>query len=81
MIYDKKTDDELVEWMDNADYVELLDLWRYAHTGFPLFVGEMGERYKRVMADRLAEGEKEWPGYHDACVKLDHQVFLCVPPT
>jgi len=42
------------EWIDNADYEQLLYKWRYAPIGDPVFSGdsESGEYYKKVMLEK-----------------------------
>ena len=49
------------KWIDKADYESLLRRWRHAPTGDPMFQGETGAYYKKVMAKRKAEAG---PGGH-----------------
>ena len=39
-------------WIDNADYEALLQSWRFAPVGSPLFQGEVGDYYKKIMAEK-----------------------------
>ena len=41
-------------WIDGATYQELLDRWRFAPGGSPLFQGETGDYYKKVMLEKKA---------------------------
>ena len=43
---------EQKQWIDEADYESLLRLWRNAPTGEPLFQGDTGQYYRRVMAKK-----------------------------
>ncbi len=46
--------------IDSMDYYALLTLWRFASTGDPIFQGEAGEYYAKVIAQKrnaLPEGE------------------------
>lgn len=38
-------------WIDNASYTTLLERWRFAPAGDPLFQGQTGEYYKQRMAE------------------------------
>ena len=44
--------EEQKKWIDDADYETLLRQWRFGKTGDPLFQGETGEYYKKVMAEK-----------------------------
>jgi len=46
------TTDDLKRWIDNATYTDLLGKWRFAVAGDPFFVGEVGEYYQKVMAEK-----------------------------
>ena len=37
------------QWIDNASYQDLLAKWRFAPIGDPMFQGETGEYYSKVM--------------------------------
>lgn len=39
-------------WIDNSSYEELLKKWRFAPIGDPMFQGELGDYYKKVMAEK-----------------------------
>lgn len=39
-------------WMDNASYAELLRRWRFAPAGDPIFQGDTGEYYQKVMSEK-----------------------------
>lgn len=39
-------------WIDAASYEELLNKWRFASVGDPMFQGEIGEYYSKVMAEK-----------------------------
>lgn len=41
--------DEDKEWIDTATYRTLLERWRFAPVGDPLFQGETGDYYAKVM--------------------------------
>jgi len=42
-------DPDLKEWVDNASYYALMNRWRFAKVGDPIFQGEAGDYYKKVM--------------------------------
>lgn len=53
-------DEDLMEEIDRMDYIELLNLWRFADTGSPYFRGEVGNYFVKIMykkRDELAPGE------------------------
>lgn len=41
-------------WIDNANYLQLLEKWRNAPLGDPYFQGEEGKYYRKVMEQRKA---------------------------
>lgn len=43
------------EWIDRANYTELLSRWRFASSGDSAFEGETGEYYIEVMKRRREE--------------------------
>lgn len=45
-------DEKTKEWIDNASYEQLLVRWRYASIGDPIFQGECGEYYSKIMAQK-----------------------------
>jgi hypothetical protein len=46
---------ELKKWIDDAPYDELLRKWRFAPSGDPLFMGEVGEHFREVMFRKKRE--------------------------
>lgn len=40
------------ETIDNMDYESMLSLWRNAPSGHPMFQGETGDYYSKVMAEK-----------------------------
>lgn len=50
---------EQKKWIDDASYEELLRKWRYVQLGDPLFQGEAGEYFYKVM---FAKRNKEPDG-------------------
>jgi len=44
-----------IEWIDEASYEDLLTRWRFAASGDPFFVGEVGEYYAKIRAERFIE--------------------------
>lgn len=46
------TEKQMMEWIDNADYIDLLRKWRFAEAGSPFFLGVVGEYYARTMVAR-----------------------------
>jgi hypothetical protein len=51
----EKMDKKMKEWIDNADYQQLLARWRGAPSGSPWFQGEVGDYYSKVMAEKKAK--------------------------
>lgn len=45
------TNEEKV-WIDNSDYESLLRLWRNAPAGHPMFQGETGDYYSKIMFEK-----------------------------
>jgi hypothetical protein len=47
----RPTDEERImkAWIDAADYQTLLEKWRFAGSGDPFFIGEIGSYYKSVL--------------------------------
>ena len=39
-------------WIDNASYEDLLRRWRFGVDGDPMFRGEAGKYYGKVMAEK-----------------------------
>ena len=40
------------KWIDNASYEQLLSHWRFAPIGDPMFQGDTGDYYKKVMGEK-----------------------------
>jgi hypothetical protein len=49
------TPDEMKTWIDKATYESLLSRVRFAPIGDPIFQGEMGEYFSKVMARKREE--------------------------
>ena len=47
--------EETKKRIDNMDYESMLSLWRNAPIGHPMFQGETGEYYSKVMAKKRDE--------------------------
>lgn len=43
------------EWIDNANYYQLLEKWRFAPSGSPWFQGEVGKYYTAAMEKKRSE--------------------------
>jgi hypothetical protein len=46
---------EQKEWIDSANYAQLLSKWRFAQGNEPLFQGECGAYYSQVMRQKKEE--------------------------
>lgn len=46
---------EQKKWIDESSYTALLQKWRHAPLGDPLFQGETGEYYSKVMFEKKKE--------------------------
>jgi hypothetical protein len=54
------TNEELKKQIDGMNYYALLQLWRFAPSGNPMFEGEVGDYYAKVMNEkRQAVGPAE----------------------
>ncbi len=40
------------DWIDNSSYEELLSRWRFAPIGDPMFQGDIGDYYSKVMFEK-----------------------------
>ena len=49
------TKQQMIDWIDNASYGELLEKWRFAPVGSPWFQGKVGQHYSLTMNKRRAE--------------------------
>ena len=45
----------MLDWIDNADYEELLTKWRFAPTGDPFFDGNVGKHFVLVIQAKKAK--------------------------
>lgn len=43
------------KWIDNSTYEQLLQKWRTAPVGDPIFEGEAGKYYTKIMSQRQKE--------------------------
>lgn len=43
---------EQKRWLDEASYEQLLSHWRYAPIGDPMFLGECGDYYTKVLSQK-----------------------------
>lgn len=46
---------EQKKWIDEASYVDLLQKWRFAPVGDPMFQGDTGDYYSKVMFEKRAK--------------------------
>ncbi len=46
---------EQKKWIDEASYVTLLERWRFASLGDPMFQGVLGEYYAKVMFEKRSK--------------------------
>lgn len=53
------TDQEMKDWIDNANYESLLSKWRFAPSGDPFFQGVVGKHYSKAIADKRDEDHGE----------------------
>lgn len=49
------TIEEMKDWIDNANYRELLYKWRFAPVGSPWFADEIGKYYRAAMDKKKIE--------------------------
>ena len=50
---------EQKKWIDEASYEDLLRKWRFAPAGDPMFQGDTGEYYSKVMNEQRS-AESWW---------------------
>ena len=43
------------DYIDNMSYYDLLKIWRFDESGCPLFQGNTGSYYQKVMHEKRAE--------------------------
>lgn len=54
------TKEEMIKWIDNATYLELLSKWRNAPVGDSFFAGDVGDYYQKAMENKRKEvGDEE----------------------
>ena len=49
------TQQEMLDWINEASYEELLRKWRFAPAGSEFFQGDIGKYYAKIMAERRKE--------------------------
>ena len=57
----KKMNEETKKSIDSMDYEGMLSLWRFAKVGHPMFQGEIGKYFNKVMnekRDALSDDER-----------------------
>ena len=54
-----KLSTEVKMMIDSMTYTEMLNKWRFAPAGDPLFEGESGEYFADLMAERRASNPEE----------------------
>lgn len=59
--------EEMIKWINQASYEELLRHWRFAPSGDSFFIGEVGEYYRVVMSQKR---EQVGPAEHSRISKL-----------
>jgi len=47
--------EETKKQIDDMDYESMLSLWRNAPSGHPMFQGEVGEYYAKVMREKRSQ--------------------------
>jgi hypothetical protein len=58
---------EMKDHIDKMDYVSMLRAWRFSPSGDPLFQGEVGEYFQKIMIEKR---DALHPGEHTAASKL-----------
>ena len=49
--------DAVKKQIEDMDYEHMLRLWRYASAGHPMFQGESGKYYSKIMAEKRNNSE------------------------
>ena len=49
--------EQVKNWIDNASYEQLLSKWRFASIGDPMFQGQTGEYYSKVMFEKKKQSD------------------------
>lgn len=52
--------EEQKAWIDNASLFQLLRRWRFSDSGDPIFQGEIGEYYSKVMFAKRDADPAAW---------------------
>ena len=50
----------MLKWIDNATLEQLLAKWRFAPSGDPMFVGDIGKHFEDVMNRKRKEEPGRW---------------------
>ena len=45
------------EWVDNASYETLLEKWRFSPVGSPIFAGEKGKYFSKIMFEKKEKSD------------------------
>jgi hypothetical protein len=62
------TQDEMIAWIDNASYYDLLSRWRFSAAGDPFFIEEVGNHFTKVMKEKRNELSQE------ECSRISKQI-------
>lgn len=54
------TDEEMKQWIDDATLEQLLNKWRFAPVGEPMFQGDIGKYYAKVMTAKRSADPAGW---------------------
>lgn len=44
--------EEMIAWINQASYYDLLKKWRFAESGDPFFQGKVGEHYEQTLREK-----------------------------
>jgi len=47
--------EQMIQWIDNATYVQLLSKWRFAPAGNQFFTGDVGDYYTNKLREKRSE--------------------------
>jgi hypothetical protein len=50
--------EQIKHWIDSASYETLLRKWRFAPVGDPMFQGETGDYYTKVMREKRESADQ-----------------------
>lgn len=48
-------DEKIKEQIDMMDYESMLSLWRFAPVGHPMFQGDTGDYYSKIMREKATK--------------------------